>query len=180
MFRTIKLMLAFLLAFALYAASASAQALDDFWFKVTASSTGYTIDSNTGFIKKASIKTTAYMHLVWDNVNSEYDFEIYTNVGTAASPNWQSTYDDSFSTEGANEAIATDAYFEFNLASNYFGGYATCLITLKKNGAGAVTGATINSLGGETVDAQIGGNDFRGGLTIRSSKVAEAKLPFVP
>lgn len=161
------------------AASASAQALDNTWFKMTVSASGYTIDGATGSLKRATFKSTAYLNLHWNATEHYYSFQIYSNVGSKKSPLWVLYDSGGFDTEGANEAIVTDMYADFGRGDDYVGGYMTLLLTFKRDKAGNVVVGTFNSLGGEATDGVIETRQFRGGLSVRSTLVKADKVPFL-
>jgi hypothetical protein len=157
---------------------AGIHALDQTWYKLAVSANGYTIDSTTDVLKKRAFKTTAYMNVEW--TGTEYAFHIFTNTGTATAPVWDANYDDFFSTEGANESLATDVYMDFPVANGDVGGFLTFLISVKKDASGAVKSVSLTSLGGEAVDGNLDGDEFRGGLSVRATYTTPAKLPFTP
>lgn len=156
--------------------AATAQALNNTWFKVNVTASGYSIAPGTGELKKVSIKTTAYMYLSWNG--SGYDFTIFSNAGTKKEPNWQSFISGGFATESANEAIATDVYWEFGTFAGFVGGYSTNLITIKKDSLDNVKSATIGSIGGDMISGTNDGSQVRGSLNVKATLVSPSKVPF--
>lgn len=155
------------------ASAASAQDLNDVWLKLAMATSGYTIDGGSGALKRASAKTTAYMHVTGSSPS--YTFALWTQ---ATPGTWSDSYDDSFSTEGADDAMASDVSWTFHVGSADPQGYANLRFVIKRKGT-TLKSVTCQSVGGEITDGTLDGtNHFLGDLRIKGKMVSPSKLPF--
>jgi len=72
--------IAFVAVFLTGNTTVSAQVLDDAWFQLSISTKGSAVDTDDGsVISKVSLKTTAYMHLIWNT--DEYLLHVHSENG---------------------------------------------------------------------------------------------------
>ncbi|HEX5008961.1 MAG TPA: hypothetical protein VFY71_01075 [Planctomycetota bacterium] len=179
----------------LLAGSAAAQntTLNDTWFKLKIKVKGQTAVPDAEDPHKVTLSETAYLHLSVAPIDStpadgdafpvytttNYAFELWTETAPDV---WSPTYT---STEDLETASATDFFFsDFFMTVNFQDGavadnYMTIAITAKLDKEGAFKSAKFKSMGGETYQGTVEGNDaLRGGITVTGNTVAVEKLPF--
>jgi hypothetical protein len=158
---------------------ARAQLLDDQWFKVKVSSSGFIIDANDGdAIKKASFSNTAFLHFTF--VTDHYLMEVWTE--TAPGAFGMTDAEDLDPTVGADEAIVSDTFIEVEKSNgDVIQAFFNLRFTIKKDKNGAFASAQVKAVGGEAVpDSTVGGNDYVGTFTMSGKTLDPSKLPFTP
>jgi len=178
----------------LLAGSAAAQdtTLDNTWFKLKIKIKGQAAVPDTEDPHKVTLSQTAYLHLTAtpaDSAPADGEFPTYSTtpyayeLWTETAPDvWTPTY---AATADLQTASETDFYFaDFFITVNYLDGavadnYTTIAISVKFDKQGVFKNASIKSLGGETYQGTVTGDDaLRGGITITGKTVPLDKLPF--
>jgi hypothetical protein len=176
----------------LLAGGAAAQdtTLNDTWFKLKIKIKGQAAVPNAEEPHKVALSQTAYLHLsvapasaaedaLPTYAKTTYNRELWTETAPGV---WSPTYVDTAALETAS---ATDFFFSDCLLTVGFldgavaDSFLTVAIRVKLDQEGSFKGATFKSLGGETYQGTVTGDDaLRGGITVTGKTVAVDKLPF--
>ena len=171
--------------------------LHDLWFKTIVSAQGYSIESGSLVPHKFQSKNTAYIHLAYEVATTAtpadglslpgtaYTYEIWTDVVSGPLYLYKQTSEGAGTFEGTDGRyfFAPSMFCEFhpNLAARYTS-ELTLMIKVARDKSGAVTGATLRSLGGQIREGttHIDEDTVRGGISIKGKTVKAGKLPFSP
>ena len=146
------------------------QALDGLWFQAKGNFKGYTVDGS-GLLDKASVNTVNYFHLTWNVTNTNYYITNYDEAGNGMNG------DVEIATVGTNEDIVHDLTLQLGQVSSPLFAYQTCLIKIKRDSHGFVKSVTFNSMGCESYNGYINGNEFFGGCTMKAKKIDSPPFP---
>lgn len=186
--KLVKLLLAaaivFLSSSLLTASTASAQMLDNVWFKVSVKVKAFSVDPATGDYDKYKLSQTVYLLFELTGGGPlpgtplDYDITAYTETAPGV---WTSDYQDSNSTTSSNENFFPDVYFGLDgMGGSWVGLYHTPHIAIKTDGVGAFKSAKYTALG-EVYEGEDGsGNEIYGDVSIKGKSTDVSKLPFVP
>lgn len=161
---------------------ASAQRLDDAWFKLRFTGKGHTLD-DAGRVEKVTVAAPVYLHFASTGTHA-YSAQIWTKTEAG----WVNLTTSDMQTLGANENIIS-----------HWGGtlhgpegssvhvYGTFFVTVKLDKFGAVASGLLDG-GGEIDDGSLalmdGGatqyNHFYGTFTLKGTVVKASRLPFNP
>jgi len=154
------------------ASNASAQVLNDTWFKLNVSAKGYAVGMDDS-VGKVSFKATVYM-LVQYNGSDRYNYYFYSETSPGT---FQETRNGNFSSTPSGEVYFFLSDKEL-LARASDGAeaiaYITGMIKVKLDAEGGLASATFQSLGAEVYDGETpDGDTVYGGLTVKG-KICEA------
>jgi hypothetical protein len=153
---------------------ASAQPLNNLWFKLNVKLQGYTVDGAT---EKFRLRGVAYMHLHWDDVAGAYDLRVYTEL---LPDFWVISYSyDNWDGNDNFEYFFPDLYLELVGEDGFLVRfYHTAAITVRRDRGGVFRSATYQGWG-EVVGGDDGfGNTIFGGITIKGKTIDPSKRPF--
>jgi len=168
--------------------AASAQLLDDVWFKVRASVTGLSVDGQGTIVKDKAIRT-AYLHFTPTVVAPTdaggppieyYQVDVVTEVAPGS---FAVTSSSVAGLIGPSEELSVSLSLVFHLGDGtddpYFAGSPPVAFDIRLDAAGHFKKATLRSLGGQVIDASLDGvTGFVGDLKLTGASVAPDKLPF--
>ena len=158
----------------LFAASfASAQVMDDLWFKVNIKLKGYTADI-TDTLYAATYAMPAYVHLIWYG-SDQYTVHTYSYTGST----WY-LHDTRWYVQW--ESYFFDALFRvYDGTGNTFTINFVTLAKLKKDAMGTVKSASFKDTGCLcTSSAILPDDEFAGGCKITAKTIDPQTLPFTP
>ena len=159
------------------ATTAQAQALDDTWFKVKATTKGVTIHED-GTIKQQEGASTHYVHLTW--TDASYAMQVWSEVDKDV---WQLASSTGSQVEAGNpHCVFTDVEITFGgEEGRWVAGFLTACIYVKLDKQGHLKNATFKTLGGEAVDGTLDGeHEYRGSLRVTGKLAKPEQLPFTP
>ena len=172
-FRVFFIAIAIVAIFLTGSGTAFAQAMHGKWFELKVSAKGYEVDMAED-VYKLSGKTTAYMHMDWDT--NHYDYYIFSETSPGV---WQQTDDGTFSLTISTEDyifLSDDCTIAWPDGTSYHF-YFTALIRVKLDKLGALSSASLATLGA-AVDTSSSGVDTYGGATVKGKVIDSGKLPF--
>ncbi len=160
-----------LAALLLGASNASAQVLDNTWFKLSISAKGYEVGMDDA-VTKGSIKATAYLLVQW-NGSDRYNYYFYSETSPGT---WTEKNVGYFSATPSGEVyfFLSDKELTINTPDGKeLNAYITGLIKVKLDDLGNLKSATFQSLGIEVYDGSTpDGATIYGGATIKG-KICE-------
>lgn len=166
----------------LLAPMASAQRLDDVWFKLRFTGKGRTLD-DAGRVEKLTVSAPIYLHFISMGAQT-YSVDIWVKIDNE----WSNTTTSQMETLGANENIISDwGEALHGPQGSTVHVYCTFYVSVNTNKTGAITSGVFDG-GGEIDDGMIAlenngaiqYNHYYGTCTIKGTVVKQSKLPFSP
>jgi hypothetical protein len=180
--RVLAIVLWVLVAF-LFIPMASAQRLDDVWFKLRFVGKGRTLD-DSGRVQKLTVSAPLYIHFASTGTHT-YSAQIWTQTDSG----WSNTATADVETIGANENFISDwgGSLQGGQGSSVHA-YCTFYMNVKTDNTGAVKSGEFDG-GGEIDDGMLAlvnngqvtaYSHYYGTCTIKGTVVKSSKLPFTP
>jgi hypothetical protein len=174
----------FLASSLLAASAASAQMLDDVWFKLVVKVKGYSVDPATGDYDNYKLSQTVYLLFELTGGGPlpgtalDYDLTAYTETAPGV---WTADLQDNESTISSNENFFPDVNFTLDgMGGSWVGLYHTPHIQIKDDGMGGLKKAKYKALGEVFEGEDSSGNEIYGDASIKGKTVDVSKLPFIP
>ena len=159
-----------------FSSTASAQLLDNTWFKILVVTKGYSLDS-MGDVRKSGAKAFVYMYVTWNDGESEYNCDVWSETSDGV---WEVTTNSSFNMEKNGVLFLPDNGWNIATPNATFHFYQTSVIWLRSF-ADSLRSASFRSLGAEVNSGTLDdGSSFYGGALLVGASVPASRIPFEP
>ena len=157
---------------------ASAQVMDDLWFKLNIDLKGF--DFGGDMIHAARYKMPAYVHLTWYGYE-QYTFHTYTFTGSTWNVHETRNYVDGENYYNFVPYFSKATIFVYDGNGNSFTLDFVTRINLRENVSGSVMSASFTDAGCLcTSSSVLPDEEFAGSCKISARTIDPSKLPFTP